>query len=71
MPRRSVGPSLRDLMVGSEGTLGIITELTLRIWKKPEIERGVVLAFPSLDAAWASAPPDHAGGTATHHRAHL
>ena len=55
LPRRSVGPSLRDLMVGSEGTLGIITELTLRIWKKPEIERGVVLAFPSLDAAWASA----------------
>ncbi|MBA4790694.1 MAG: FAD-binding oxidoreductase [Rhizobiales bacterium] len=55
LPRRSVGPSIRDLLVGSEGTLGIITELTLRIWKKPEIERGVVLAFPSLQAAWDSA----------------
>ena len=27
--RRSVGPSIRDLMIGSEGTLGIITEATL------------------------------------------
>jgi len=50
--RRSVGPSIRDLMVGGEGAFGIITEATLRIWKKPEIERGMVLAFPSLAAAW-------------------
>lgn len=50
--RRAVGPSIRDLIIGSEGTLGIITEATLRIWKKPEVERGVVLAFPSLQAAW-------------------
>ncbi|MFG1464713.1 FAD-binding oxidoreductase [Xanthobacter sp. DSM 24535] len=53
--RRSVGPSLRDLLVGSEGAFGIITELTLRLWKLPEVERGVVLAFPSLEAAWESA----------------
>lgn len=49
--RRAVGPSIRDLIVGSEGTLGIITELTLRIWKLPEVERGTVLAFPNLRAA--------------------
>lgn len=53
--RRSVGPSIRDLMIGSEGTLGIITEATLRIFKKPAVERGVVLAFPSLQAALDSA----------------
>lgn len=53
--RRSVGPSIRDLMIGSEGTLGIITEATLRIFKKPAIERGVVLAFPTLQAALDSA----------------
>lgn len=53
--RRSVGPSLRDLFVGSEGALGIITELTLRIWRKPEVERGLVLACPDLDAAWTAA----------------
>lgn len=50
--RRSVGPSIRDLMIGGEGAFGIITEATLRIWKKPEIERGVVLAFPTQQAAW-------------------
>ncbi|MFO1325738.1 MAG: FAD-binding oxidoreductase [Rubrivivax sp.] len=48
--RRSVGPSLKDLWVGSEGTLGFITELTLRIWRKPEFEQGQVLAIPSLEA---------------------
>lgn len=49
--RRAVGPSLRDLMIGSEGTYGIITEVTLRIWKLPEIEHGVVLAFPTQQSA--------------------
>ncbi|MBY0295067.1 MAG: FAD-binding oxidoreductase [Methylobacterium sp.] len=55
VPRRSVGPSLIDLFVGSEGTLGIITELTLRIWRRPEVETGHVLAFPGLEAAWNAA----------------
>jgi alkyldihydroxyacetonephosphate synthase len=48
--RRSVGPSIKDLMVGSEGVYGFITELTLRIWRQPEYEHGVVLAFPLLQA---------------------
>ena len=30
--RRSVGPSIKDILVGSEGVLWFITELTLRIW---------------------------------------
>jgi alkyldihydroxyacetonephosphate synthase len=55
VPRRSTGPSLRDLLVGSEGTLGIITELTLRVWPRPEAERGVVVAFPSVEAALTAA----------------
>ncbi|MDF1609412.1 FAD-binding oxidoreductase [Hoeflea sp. YIM 152468] len=49
--RRATGPSIRDILVGSEGTLGIITEVTMRLWKLPEVERGVVLAFPSEAAA--------------------
>ncbi|MDR1629089.1 MAG: FAD-binding oxidoreductase [Oscillospiraceae bacterium] len=36
-PRRSVGPDLRHLFIGSEGMLGFITEATLKIFKyKPE-----------------------------------
>lgn len=53
--RRSVGPSIRDLLVGSEGAFGIITELTLRLWRLPEEERGMVVALPSLEAAWEAA----------------
>jgi alkyldihydroxyacetonephosphate synthase len=48
--RRAVGPGVQDLFIGSEGVLGIITELTVRIWRLPEARHGVVLAFPSVEA---------------------
>jgi alkyldihydroxyacetonephosphate synthase len=48
--RRAVGPSLKDLLVGSEGAFGIISELTLRVWRRPPARQGVVLGFPSLPA---------------------
>lgn len=50
--RRSVGPSIKDILVGSEGVYGFITELTLRVWRLPEHESGVVLAFPDLQASF-------------------
>lgn len=46
--RRAVGPSIKDILIGSEGIYGIITELTLRVWRLPEAREGVVLAFPTL-----------------------
>lgn len=45
-PRRATGPGLMDLFVGSEGTLGIIVEATLRIWDYPEKELVYGLGFP-------------------------
>lgn len=35
-PRSSSGPSLREVVLGSEGTLGVITEVTVRIRPQPE-----------------------------------
>ena len=47
----SFGPDLRALVVGSEGTLGIMTEVTVRLLRKPEAVRTLVADFPSAEDA--------------------
>lgn len=49
LPKRATGPSILDLIVGNEGALAIITELTLRVWALPEAEEVMVFALPSRD----------------------
>ena len=48
VPRHSVGPDLRELFIGSEGTLGVITEATLRLFLLPEERRFCSYSFPDV-----------------------
>jgi glycolate oxidase len=46
----SEGYDLMGVLTGSEGLLGVITEVTVRILRKPETARALLIGFPSVEA---------------------
>jgi alkyldihydroxyacetonephosphate synthase len=51
VPRRSTGPSLKDLFLGGEGTLGIVTRATVSVHPLPRATSKQSFAFPSVESA--------------------
>ena len=54
--KNSSGYSLLNLIVGSEGTLGIITQATLRLIPLPQITTSLLVPFNSIQAAISAVP---------------
>lgn len=54
--KTSTGYSLLNLMIGSEGTLGIITEMTLKVIPAPKETISLIIPYENLDNCIASVP---------------
>ncbi len=50
LPATAAGPDLRQLLIGSEGALGVITEVTLQVRPAPSARRYEAWTFPSFAA---------------------
>lgn len=54
--KNSTGYAMKDLMVGSEGTLGIITKAILKLLPLPKKAISLLIPFPSLEQAIRAVP---------------
>ncbi len=64
LPASAAGPDLRELLVGSEGTLGVITEATLSVRRSPMSRRYEAWSFPGFEAGTEAFRSLEQGGAA-------
>jgi glycolate oxidase len=60
--RQDDGPELMSLLIGAEGTLGVITRLWVKLTRLPEDVRTLLVGFPTIDAAISCVSDIIAGG---------
>ena len=54
LPSTSTGPSVREMVLGSEGRLGVITEVTVQVHRIPEVRSILGYLFPTWEAGMAA-----------------
>jgi len=54
VPSASTGPSVREMILGSEGRLGVITEVTVQVHRVPEVREINGYLFPNWEAGIAA-----------------
>jgi alkyldihydroxyacetonephosphate synthase len=54
VPSASTGPSVREMILGSEGRLGVITEVTVQVHRTPEVREINGYLFPNWEAGVAA-----------------
>jgi len=54
LPHTSTGPSVREMVLGSEGRLGVITEVTVQVHRIPEVRLILGYLFPSWEPGLAA-----------------
>jgi alkyldihydroxyacetonephosphate synthase len=54
LPSTSTGPSVREMILGSEGRLGVITEVTVQVHRLPEVREIQAYFFPNWEAGTAA-----------------
>ena len=63
--RKSTGPDLHELILGHEGTLGVVTEAVCRVHKLPEGKKKIIIELKKIVQKWGSVVfPDFETGVA-------
>lgn len=54
VPKHAAGPDLNQIFIGSEGTLGIITKATFKLFEQPECRKHRAFLFPDMTSGFSA-----------------